>query len=42
MEDEFLANCLTVYIEREFTENIDSNSIINDFYSSKDRKAPLK
>ncbi len=42
MEDEFLANCLTVYIEREFAENIDSNSIINDFYSSKDRKAPLK
>jgi hypothetical protein len=42
MEDEFLANCLTVYIEREFVENIDSDSIIDDFYSLKDRRAPLK
>ena len=42
MEDEFLANCLIVYIEREFAENIDSDLIIDNFYSLKDCRAPLK
>ncbi|GMY39380.1 TTF-type domain-containing protein [Fagus crenata] len=42
MEDGFLADCLVIYIERELARNIDSNSIINDFYSIKNRRAPLK
>ena len=42
MEDEFLVDCLNIYIERELARNINSDSIINDFYSLKDRKAPLK
>jgi hypothetical protein len=42
MEDRFLAKCLVIYIERELARNIDSNSIINDFYSIKNRRTPLK
>jgi hypothetical protein len=42
MEDEFLADCLIIYIERELARNIDSNSIINDFYSLKNHRASLK
>uniref|UniRef100_A0A2N9FSG3 HAT C-terminal dimerisation domain-containing protein n=1 Tax=Fagus sylvatica TaxID=28930 RepID=A0A2N9FSG3_FAGSY len=42
MEDGFLADCLVIYIERELARNIDSDSIINDFYSIKNRRAPLK
>jgi hypothetical protein len=42
MDDEFLANCLIIYIERELAGNIDSDSIINDFYSLKDCRVPLK
>ena len=42
MEDEFLADFLVIYIERELAKNIDSDLIINDFYSIKNRRAPLK
>ena len=42
MEDGFLADCLVIYIERELARNIDSDSIINDFYSIKNCWAPLK
>jgi hypothetical protein len=42
MEDGFLADCLVIYIEREFARNIDLDSIINNFYSIKNRRAPLK
>ncbi|XP_042415041.1 zinc finger MYM-type protein 1-like [Zingiber officinale] len=31
MDNDFLANCLVVYIEREFTNSIDVESIINEF-----------
>ena len=42
MEDEFLVDCLIIYIERKLAENIDSYSIINNFYFIKNRKTPLK
>jgi hypothetical protein len=42
MEDGFLTDCLIIYIERELARNIDSDSIINDFYSIKNRRVPLK
>lgn len=38
MEDEFLANNLIVYIEREIVENFSSDSILDDFSSLKERK----
>ena len=41
MEDEFLADCMVVYIERDIAENFDSDSIIDDFYSLKNRQAQL-
>ena len=42
MEDGFPADCMVIYVERELAKNIDSDSIINDFYSIKNRKASLK
>ena len=33
MEDEFLADSMIVYIERELSKPIDSDSIVDDFYS---------
>jgi hypothetical protein len=42
MEDGFFADCLIIYIEKELAGNIDSDSIINDFYSIKNCRAPLK
>ena len=41
MEDDFLADCLTLYIERDFVKNVDVNSIIDEFYVSKPRRAQL-
>jgi hypothetical protein len=38
MEDEFLANSLVVYIEREIAENFNLDSILDDFVSLKGRK----
>jgi hypothetical protein len=38
MEDEFLANSLVVYIEREIAESFNLNSILDDFVSLKGRK----
>ena len=35
MEDDFLADCLTFYIERDFVKNVNVNSIIDEFYTSK-------
>ena len=35
MEDDFLADCLTLYIERDFVKNVNVNSIIDEFYTSK-------
>jgi hypothetical protein len=35
IEEEFLADSMIFYIEREFAEDIDSDSIINELYSTK-------
>ena len=35
MEEKFLADSIMIYIEREFAEDIDSDSIIDEFYSTK-------
>ena len=41
MEDEFLANSLVIYIEREIAESFSSDLIIDDFKSLKERRAAL-
>jgi hypothetical protein len=41
MEDDFLANYLIVYIEKEISERFTINMIIDNFYSMKER-AQLK
>ncbi|XP_042753304.2 uncharacterized protein LOC111915266 [Lactuca sativa] len=41
MSDDFLANNLVVYIEREIAENIDSKSVIDEFKDLKGRRAEL-
>ncbi|XP_073119602.1 uncharacterized protein [Henckelia pumila] len=41
MEDDFLADCLTLYIERDLAKDIGVNSIIDEFYVSKARRAQL-
>jgi hypothetical protein len=38
IEDEFLADYMMIYIERELVENIDSDSIIDKLYSTKHRR----
>ena len=35
MEDEFLTNSMIIYIERELIKDIDSDLIIDEFYSTK-------
>ncbi|XP_073138886.1 uncharacterized protein [Henckelia pumila] len=42
MEDGFLADCVIIYIEREFAINIDVDYVIDEYYSIKHRRAPLK
>jgi len=42
MEDDFLANYLIVYIEKEISERFKINMIIDDFYSMKDQQVQLK
>jgi hypothetical protein len=42
MEDDFLANFLIVYIEKEITERFTINMIIDDLYFMKERRAQLK
>ncbi|XP_042380193.1 zinc finger MYM-type protein 1-like [Zingiber officinale] len=39
MEDDFLEDCLTLYIERDLAKDIDVDSIIDEFYVSKSRRA---
>ena len=41
MEDNFLNDCLIVYIEKEITAKFSSESIIDEFASMKDRRAQL-
>ena len=38
IEEEFLADSMVIYIERELFENIDSDLIIDEFYSTKHRR----
>jgi hypothetical protein len=38
MENEFLANSLVVYIEREIAKSFNLDSILDDFVSLKGRK----
>jgi len=42
IEDDFLANYLIVYIEKEIAERFTIDMIIDDFYSMKERRAQLK
>jgi hypothetical protein len=41
MEEEFLADSMMIYIERELVEDIDSDSIIDELYSTKHRRVQL-
>ncbi|XP_029151619.1 uncharacterized protein [Arachis hypogaea] len=41
MEDDFLADSLVIYIEKEIAEKFSSDSIIEDFKSLKTRRVPL-
>jgi hypothetical protein len=41
MEKEFLADSMMIYIERELDEDIDSDSIIDELYSTKHRRVQL-
>ncbi|XP_076946653.1 uncharacterized protein LOC143618251 [Bidens hawaiensis] len=41
MSDEYLANSLVIYIEKEIAETFDSESIINEFKDLKGRRAAL-
>ncbi|KAL6211703.1 hypothetical protein ACLB2K_016926 [Fragaria x ananassa] len=42
MSDDFLADLMTVHIEREIVDSIDSNSVIDEFYALGNRRAQLK
>jgi hypothetical protein len=42
IEDEFLADSMMIYIERELVEYIDSDSIIDKLYSIKYRRVQLQ
>jgi hypothetical protein len=41
MKEEFLANSMMIYIEWELVEDIDSDSIIDELYSTKYRRVQL-
>ncbi|KAL7147930.1 hypothetical protein ABFS83_06G143300 [Erythranthe nasuta] len=38
MEDEFLGDCMLLHIERDIADTFSTNSIIEDFYTMKDRR----
>ena len=42
MEDEFLASCMVIYIEREFSDTIDPDMIIDEFCDVGPRRVSLK
>ncbi|XP_059629771.1 uncharacterized protein LOC132272687 [Cornus florida] len=42
MADEFLADCMILNIERELAEDIDIDSVVNEFDSLKDRRVHLQ
>jgi len=41
IKNEFLAYFLMIYIERKLAKNIDLDSIIDEFYSTKHRRMQL-
>jgi len=41
MSDEFLANNLVIYVEREIADTFDSSSVIDEFKELKGRRAEL-
>jgi len=41
IKEELLADSMMIYIERELVEDIDSDSIINEFYSTKHQRVQL-
>jgi hypothetical protein len=41
IKEEFLADSMMIYIERELVEDFDSDLIINEFYSTKYRRVQL-
>jgi hypothetical protein len=42
IKDEFLVYFMMIYIERELAENIDLDSIIDEFYSIKYRRVQFQ
>jgi hypothetical protein len=42
MKNDFLADYLIVYIEKEVAERFSIDMIIDDFYSMKERRVQLK
>jgi hypothetical protein len=42
IKDEFLVYFMMIYIEREFAGDIDSDSIIDEFYSTKHERVQLR
>ena len=42
IEDEFLADCMIIHRERELSNSIDNESIVNVFYSMKKRRAQFR
>jgi len=42
IKDEFLEYFMMIYIERELAEDIDSDSIIDEFYSIKYERVQLR
>ena len=42
IEDDFLANYLITYIEKEIAQDFDTDSIIDEFYCMKERRTQLK
>jgi len=41
IKEEFLADSMMIYIERELVEDIDSDSIIDELYSTKHQRVQL-
>jgi hypothetical protein len=42
MKEEFLANSIIIYIEQELANDTDSDSIIDEFYSTEHRRVQLR
>lgn len=42
MEEEFFADSMVIYIERDLVENLDNDLIINEFDAKKNRRLQLQ